>query len=258
MILLAATAFSMAEGAEPAKSTPSAAESSAPAGAAAANAETWTVLRVGGDMEAEASFDAEKGHWTSGPCTIDTALPVGYPAPTPPGAIELKKYPSVRRAEITSTSSDTGSGFWPLFRHIERNEIAMTSPVEYDYPGVDPSAPRVGEWTMAFLYRTPELRETGTDEKDSRVAVVDSEPLLVVSLGGRGNYSTARVEGDIATLNAWLQANPEWRAAGAPRALMYNGPTLLQGRKWLEVQIPVERVDPASATPAKDATASAG
>ena len=245
VMMMCALALTAANGEEP-----DGADAAGDRAAPPVPATEWTVKRVGGDLDIQSIWDAKKGDWTAGPCKIDTPLPEGYPAPTPPGAIELKKYPSVRRAEITSTSSDTGSGFWPLFRHIERNEIAMTSPVEYDYPGVDPAAPRVGEWTMSFLYRTPELRGTGVDEKDPRVAVVDSKPLMVVSLGGRGSYSTARVERDIATLNAWLEQSPEWRAAGTPRALMYNGPTLLQGRKWLEVQIPVEREEAAQATTA--------
>jgi hypothetical protein len=152
----------------------------------------------------------------------------------------------VRRAEVDGGGRDTGSGFWPLFKHIERNGIAMTSPVEYDYPGTDPEAPRIGDWTMAFLYRTPELAPTGTDAADPRVRVRDAEPMFVVALGGRGSYDTRRVERDLETLRDWLSRNPQWRVSGAPRALMYNGPTIFGGRKWLEVQIPVVPVAPAT------------
>lgn len=242
------------------------AEQPSPAARAAA-ATDWTIVRVGGDTDARAEWSERRQAWISGSSVIDTALPEGYPAPTPPGAIDLKAYPSVRRAEITSAGANTGSGFMPLFRHIQRNDIAMTSPVEYDYHDADPASPSIGQWTMSFLYRTPELHPTGADSVDQRIAIIDTEPLLVVSLGGRGAYGNARVEQDIATLNDWLAATPEWEPAGPPRALMYNGPTLFQGRKWLEVQIPVRRAaqddtasaaDDASAEPQDAASAAAG
>ncbi|MDA1263365.1 MAG: hypothetical protein O3B75_10780 [Planctomycetota bacterium] len=86
------------------------------------------------------SEPTKNGDWGKcGRCEIEAPLPNGYSAPTPPGAIELKSYPSVRCAEISSKGS-TGMGmsasFWPLFNHIQSQEIAMTSPVEMDYRGV--------------------------------------------------------------------------------------------------------------------------
>lgn len=206
---------------------------------AAAMATDWTVVRVGGDMEATATFDTARRAWRAGESEIDTALPVGYPPPTPPGAIELKRYPSVRRAEMRGAGRDGNGGFWPLFNHIKRSNIAMTSPVEFDYAKSDSGTVATNQWTMSFLYRTPELRETGVDEADPRITIRDTAPLTVVSLGGRGSYDGSRVEADIKTLQEWLALNPEWEAVGAPRALMYNGPSLRPWRKWLEVQIPV-------------------
>ena len=46
------------------------------------------VVRVGGDLAAQAVFS--EGAWRYEKMLIDTPLPEGYPAPTPPGAIELK------------------------------------------------------------------------------------------------------------------------------------------------------------------------
>src|SRR5690606_34984943 len=110
----------------------------------AAPAEDWVVQRGGGDMEIVATWDAGRGWWRSGNSVIDTPLSAGYPPPTPPAAIDVKKYPAVRRAAGAGGGRDTGSASWPLFKHIERNGIAMTSPAEYDYPGTDPDAPRIG------------------------------------------------------------------------------------------------------------------
>ena len=201
----------------------------------------WTTFRVGGDMQATAVWNERRQQWEADTSAIDTPLPVGYPAPTPPGAIELKRYPEVRRAEVAGAARSANTGFWPLFRHIERNNIAMTSPVEMDYkPGERHRLDRTN-WRMAFLYRTPELHPTGVDTADQRVEIRDAPALTVLSLGGRGSYDVTRVEEDLAVLEAWLMDNPEWDAAGAPRALFYNGPSWMPWRKWLEVQIPVTR-----------------
>ena len=94
-------------------------------------------VRIGGDLAATVSgSDAD---YRAGACRVDTPLPVGYPAPTPPGSIDLKTYPSVRLAEVTS-AGDPDSGmnkaFWPLFSHIKKHDIAMTSPVEMNYRGM--------------------------------------------------------------------------------------------------------------------------
>ncbi len=195
------------------------------------------VLRVGGDMDA--AVQRRGGNYSAGSCSITTPLPAGYPDPTPPGAIEIKSYPSVRRAEVRGESSpDLGMNFafWPLFNHIKDRGIAMTSPVEMDYRGGDDDS--VGSaWTMSFLYRSEDLGPTG---KAGRVVVVDTEPMTVLALGGKGTYSRSRVQAGLEELRQWLDANPQWRAAGEPRALYYNGPEKPNRDKWYEVQIPIK------------------
>ena len=42
--------------------------------------------------------------WKSGRFATEAPLPDGYNAPTPEGAIELKTYPTVRRAEVDSNN----------------------------------------------------------------------------------------------------------------------------------------------------------
>lgn len=214
-----------------------------------------SVLRVGGDKDARIEKRGE--NYDAGECSITTPLPVGYPEPTPPGAIDIKVYPPVRRAEVSgSTMPDIGmyQGFFPLFNHIKKREIAMTSPVEMDYRGLegarnaDPkSADRRdatpdenvnASWTMSFLYRTPDLGPTGDDGK---VRVRDAEPLIVVSLGMKGSYITARVKFGVAKLNGWLDSQDEWEAAGPARALYYNGPDVPTADLWSEVQIPIRK-----------------
>lgn len=187
-----------------------------------------------------------------GSARITTPLPEGYPDPTAPGVIEIKRYPLVRRAEVTGkagVNSGMNGAFWPLFRHIQRRDIEMTSPVEMDYKGLTSDASgQPEEWTMSFLYRTPDLGPLGEDPSSKRwtVRVNDLEPMTVASIGFQGPYRVEVVKVNLARLEAWLAAQPEWERDGEPRALFYNGPEQWESRKWGEVQVPVKRA--ASAT----------
>jgi len=201
------------------------------------------VVRVAGDLQAKASFF--NGEYSCGDCRITTPLPEGYPAPTPPGAIELKRYPLVRRAEIGGTMTpDWGMNFafFPLFNHIKRREIAMTSPVEMNYDGLGTaSAEKPSSWTMSFVYRTPDLGPNGVDSKDDRILIEDIPPMTVLAIGMRGAYKLNGVNKGISSLRNWLSQQSEWEEAGDPRALFYNGPEMGSRDKWSEVQVPLRR-----------------
>ena len=205
--------------------------------------------RVGGDLAAASEF--VKGEFRSGGCRITTPLPEGYPAPTPPGAIELKRYPLVRRAEIGGTMTpDWGMNFafFPLFNHIKRREIAMTAPVEMNYQGLEAAgAEKPSSWTMSFVYRTPEQGAAGVDPKDERVRIEDVPPMTVVAVGMRGPYKMGRMNKGITQLRDWLAQQSDWEAAGEPRTLFYNGPEASSRDLWSEVQIPVRQVGSAPA-----------
>jgi hypothetical protein len=212
-----------------------------------------SVVRVGGDLKVESNLDGET--WRSGRCLIEAPLPEGYPAPTPPGAIELKTYPIVRRAEVSargSTMVGMNFAFWPLFNHIKGRDIAMTSPVEMDYRGMEADGnpyqldESKGEWTMSFLYRQ---REQGPEGKDGRVVVRDNAQVTVLSVGVMGPYGIGRVNEGLPMLEAWLKAHPEWERVGDVRAFSYNGPQVRNATKWSEVQLPVKRVVPPVSEP---------
>ena len=203
------------------------------------------VTRVGGDKEA--GIEIIDGVYRFGPSRIESPLPAGYPEPTPPGAIDLKRYPSVRRAEFVSSGSPASGmnmGFFPLFNHIKKKDIAMTSPVEMDYRDmfdVETGKRVQGEsmsWTMSFLYRTTELAPTG---KDGSVLVTDRPEVEVLSIGMNGPYGTGVVEKGLGLLNAWLKEHPEYEVAGDVRAFHYNGPYIANRIKWSEVQLPVTK-----------------
>jgi hypothetical protein len=210
------------------------------------------VKRIGGDMAIEVKQEGDI--FTSDRVRIDTPLPLGYPRPTPPGAIEIKSYPVVRRAEVVVTddpASGSAGGFWPLFRHIQSRKIAMTAPVEMDLPdlGKDDTA-RAGKWTMSFLYREMALGETG---KDGMVNIVDLPPLHVISVGFRGPYGGEVLDKMLKQLDESLASQKEWERepALAPRLMGYNGPEVSWRNRWGELQIPVRRVSD-STTPTAD------
>lgn len=210
------------------------------------------VLRVAGapDAETVASGEGDDRVYRAGPCRVTTALPVGYPRPTPPGAVEIKRYPTVRRAAIDGggVRDDgmwglrTAGAFWPLFRHIEERGIAMTAPVETEYEGLTSDDPAEA-WRMAFLYRTPELGPTGAD---GRIEVADAPATTVLAVGVRGDLSPKGLRRTLALLESWLAERDDWEVAGPPRTLGYNGPDVRGGDRWWEVQIPIRPVaDPA-------------
>ena len=160
--------------------------------------------------------------------------------------MEIKSYPLVRRAEITSTgktNAGANRSFWPLFQHIQKRGIAMTSPVEMDYTGMSDDKGNLsderGSWTMSFLYRTPDMGETGPAE--SNVQVKDLPPMTVISLGMQGNYGLKQVNAGLDKLRDALAKQDQWVVAGEPRALNYNGPQIEAGYRWSEIQIPVKQ-----------------
>lgn len=200
--------------------------------------DNWLIRRVGGDPGITTEFKVDR--YVSGESFIESPLPDGYPRPTAPGVVELKRYPSVRRAEVSGERDpDQGrdGAFRSLFQHIKERDIAMTSPVEMDYDTL-----REGSWTMSFLYRSTDLGPSGGD---GAVRVVDTEPVTVVAVGIRGAYGRNTVDRGLLRLEEWLDSQNEWERAGALRALYYNGPYVAEDRKWAEVQIPVRRVSAA-------------
>lgn len=206
--------------------------------------------RVGG--EAIGELIVKDGLFRCGPCLTDTKIPVGYPAPTAPGAIEIKHYPAVRRAEVTVPGGPgderaSNVAFFPLFNHISRNDIAMTAPVEMDFgtnEGGEPVA------TMSFLYEKP--TDGPLDAGRGVVKVIDAEPVIVLALGVRGVLRGEKIREAVATLEGWVSKSPDWVSTGDYRWLGYNGPNIAPADRWFEVQLyikPAVAVDAAAPVP---------
>lgn len=161
----------------------------------------------------------------------EAELPVGFPAPTAVGELELKRYPAYRRVR-----SDAGrSAFWRLFLHIKANDIAMTAPVEMAMQG---EVGNLRELDMAFLYGEPDLGVLG---EAGSVVVMDQPAAWVISQGCRGNNSQRAVESARQRINRWLAQHTEYVPVGKLRVMGYNSPMIPARDRFFEVQIPVRR-----------------
>lgn len=171
----------------------------------------------------------------------EAPLPAGFPEPSPPGEIVVKSYPATRGVFTRwdgALDAGTRKSFWPLFDHIRSNDIAMSAPVQADYPA-DVDGRTSGSMEVGFLYGDPATRPA---EVDGEVAVVDRSPATFVSVGVLGKYDMSVMQPALARLRGWLAENSSrWRAAGAPRRLFYQQPIFWKGsRLYSEVQVPIE------------------
>lgn len=170
----------------------------------------------------------------------EARLPEGFPGPGPVDAVVVKTYPAHRLARVAADGGGDGM-FMKLFRHIERNEITMTAPVEMSWaerPAAGPERRRQPT-AMAFLYAAPTTGRVGADPQDPGVVVEDVPAITVASVGLRGAYDAATFERGLGKLREWLAGHPEWKPAGDPRTLAYNSPFVPGFVKYSEVQVPL-------------------
>lgn len=178
----------------------------------------------------------------------EAEMPNGFPAYTPVDQIEVKKYPAYRKA------STSGMGeFWTLFQHIKQNNVTMTAPVEMDYG--DPRAAKSKERSMSFLYERPDQGSTG---KQGSVQVTDVPAMEVVSIGCRGQRTTAAIAAAREKLMKWLdEKKGDYVSAGPMRVMGYNSPFVPRDKNFFEVQIPVKPA-PASSAESPEKTGTKG
>jgi hypothetical protein len=162
--------------------------------------------------------------------------------PTAPGVTELKTLPAgllVRREVQGDYFDKSGELFRPLFRYIQRKDIAMTTPVE-SHPG-DTSA-------MLFWIAASERPKAESDLAPAApvipegVVVLQRPAQLVVSHGDRGGYSRKHFEQAREAVLAWVAARPELKVVGEAYGVYWNSPFVPPFLKRYEVHIPVSLV----------------
>lgn len=165
---------------------------------------------------------------------MEAPTPAGWPTLTPVGEVELKSYPKYRMAYVDRGNTLKGGEFFTLFFHIQRNQIAMTGPVEMEM--TDDQRPQMKR--MAFLYQNTDIGSLG---KDQAVTVVDVEPMEAVSVGVRGNYGGATMKNARTSIDAWLAKHPDYEPASELRVMGYNSPSIPPDQRYAEIQLPVKR-----------------
>jgi hypothetical protein len=181
-------------------------------------------------------------------CVLPFATMSAAPAfpSTAPGITELKTLPAglLVRSEIKGDYfARSGELFGPLFRYIQRKDIAMTTPVE-SQPG-DTSA-------MLFWIGAGERAKAEGDLAPSAapapegVVVLQRPERLVASHGGRGGYSRENFEQARGALLAWVAARPELSVAGEAYGVYWNSPFVPPFLKRYEVHVPVALAPPKS------------
>lgn len=160
----------------------------------------------------------------------ESPLPKGWPAPGPFDQVVRKQYPAYRAAFTPDASPN--SGFRRLFKHISRNKIPMTAPVEMK---LDESGAADME-EMAFLYQSPEVGKTGGDGELVEVRDMPAQSALSYAWqGGRNKATTARAR---EAIDAEL-AKQKLKAKGY-RLLGYNSPFVPRSKQTHELQALLE------------------
>ena len=166
----------------------------------------------------------------------EAPVPQGWPRPSMPGLVRIKKYPAVRFAWVSKDESRAGL-FRDLFKHIQQKNIKMTAPVVMVYQMKPSSKDYMKKPTkMAFLYRYEDQGELG---KFGVVNVVDEKPATYLSVGMNGSYSKANFMKAMDLLNFYLRDAPNLKVTGPPRVLGYNSPFMPFWMKYFEVQLPI-------------------
>jgi len=158
----------------------------------------------------------------------ESALPLDWPAPGPFYQVTRKQYPAYRAA-FTASSSANG-GFWTLFKHIKRNNIPMTAPVEMAMKDVPDGGMTMQQ--MGFLYQSPAVGKTGAD--GATVDVRDMPAVDVLSYAWQGPRDDAAVAKAKAAIDT-VVGEKKLRTSGY-RLFGYNSPSISRKKQTFELQ----------------------
>ncbi|QXD23594.1 heme-binding protein [Opitutia bacterium ISCC 51] len=151
--------------------------------------------------------------------------------PTKPGVIEFKELPAGRLLESRGNGSYFDSSnnlFGPLFRYIQKNDIAMTTPVEA----------RMDPGTMYFWVSKTQEEKASKDA--ASVRVIDVAKRRVAAHGARGSYSPENFEKTMSALLKWVDSQSDIETVGDPFAVYWDGPFKPWFLKTYEVQVEIK------------------
>ena len=158
----------------------------------------------------------------------EAPLPEGWPTPGPYDLVSEKKFPAYRAAY--TPGSWQNFAFMRLFKHIQRKEIPMTSPVEMK---MEQKNKNLKMESMAFMYQNTEVGKTGKDGE--RVEVRDVPAMKTLCFTWQGKNSAKNRKIAKTALEAELQKRG---LEGADyRILGYNGPGVPNDKKTWEMLV---------------------
>lgn len=160
--------------------------------------------------------------------TSEAPLPKGWPTPGPYGKVSAKTFPAYRAAYTNGNSQNFA--FWRLFRHIKKNDIPMTSPVEM---GMDEKGGQLKMTSMGFMYLNTDVGKIGAD--GSKVEVRDVPQMKTLSYTWMGSKSCANLRKAKGALDGQLaklgMKGDDFRVMG------YNGPSIPESEKTWEMVV---------------------
>ncbi|MCP5534338.1 MAG: heme-binding protein [Akkermansiaceae bacterium] len=161
----------------------------------------------------------------------EAPLPKGWPEPGPFNEVRKKTYPAYRAAFTNGKGEN--SAFWTLFKHIKRNSIPMTAPVEMKMREDDQG---LEQNSMAFLYQNGNVGSPGKD--GTKVEVRDVPAATVLSYAWQGPDSKANISAAKTALEDALEK--QGLEETGFRLLGYNGPGTPRAKKTWEPQALLE------------------
>ncbi len=158
----------------------------------------------------------------------EAPLPKGWPEPGPYDKVSEKKFPAYRAA--FTDGSWQNFAFMRLFKHIQREDIPMTAPVEME---MEKSGESLQMKSMAFMYENTKVGELGKDGE--KIEVRDVPAMKTLSYTWQGNNSAKNRN----TAKKALDAELEKRGVKSTdyRILGYNGPGVSNSKKTWEMVV---------------------
>lgn len=149
---------------------------------------------------------------------------------TPVGKILILDLPERVAMEATTDKSyfsENNGLFRKLFRYINQNDIAMTTPVEAD----------INPGKMRFFVGNNDMSKK--IESSVQVKLIKVPARKVVSIGIRGGYTEKKFQENLQHLNKWLDGNASFEADGMAYGVYWNGPFIPGFFKRSEIHIPI-------------------
>lgn len=158
----------------------------------------------------------------------EAPLPKGWPTPGPYNVVSDKTFPAYRAAYTPGSLKNFA--FMRLFRHIKREGIPMTSPVEMNMQQKDESLEMK---SMGFMYIDTNVGKIGKDGGKIEVRDVPAMKTLCYTWQGKNSSASRKIA------NAALAAELKQRGVESTdfRILGYNGPGVTSDKKTWEMLV---------------------